>query len=73
VKQLDIAAVIPFCGLLGAVVGVVRAFSRIAEQNASGLAAVAAGIADTLAATALSLLLAMTLMWGYSRVVKAKK
>jgi biopolymer transport protein TolQ len=53
------ASVTPFIGLLGTVVGIIRAFSDLGQQGATSLRAVAPGIADALIATAMGLLAAI--------------
>ncbi len=45
----------PFVGLLGTVIGVIRAFGDIGRSGATSLAAVAPGISEALVATALGL------------------
>lgn len=53
------ASASPFIGLLGTVVGIIRAFQDIATQGSSSLAAVAPGISEALIATALGLVAAI--------------
>jgi hypothetical protein len=50
-----IGATAPFVGLFGTVIGIINAFRGIQEQKATGLTAVAGGIAEALVATALGL------------------
>src|ERR1041385_224707 len=46
----------PFVGLFGTVMGILNAFKGISEQKATGLGAVAGGIAEALVTTAIGLL-----------------
>jgi len=50
-----VGSLAPFVGLFGTVVGIIRAFSDMAEQGAGGFAVVANGIAEALIATAAGL------------------
>jgi len=54
-----IGATAPFVGLFGTVVGIINAFHGIAEERATGLAAVAGGISEALVATAIGLFVAI--------------
>lgn len=54
-----LAVVSPFIGLLGTVLGIMRAFSDIALKGATGPAVVAKGVAEALAATAAGLFVAI--------------
>lgn len=47
-----VGALAPFVGLFGTVVGIIRAFSDIAENEAGGFAVVASGVSEALWATA---------------------
>ena len=49
-----IGSTAPFVGLFGTVVGILNAFKGISEQKATGLGAVAGGIAEALVTTALA-------------------
>ena len=49
----------PFIGLFGTVLGIIRAFSDLAHNQAGGITAVMTGIAEALVATALGLLVAI--------------
>jgi len=49
----------PFIGLLGTVLGIVRAFQDLAHASAGGPGVVAAGIAEALVATAAGLVVAI--------------
>ena len=61
-----IGATAPFVGLFGTVVGIINAFKGIAEQRATGLAAVAGGISEALVTTALGLFVAVPAVWAYN-------
>ena len=61
-----IGATAPFVGLFGTVMGIIGAFKGIAAQHASGLSAVAGGIAEALVTTALGLLVAVPAVWTYN-------
>jgi biopolymer transport protein ExbB len=50
-----VASSAPFIGLLGTVVGIIRAFESMAVAGTGGFAVVAAGISEALVATALGL------------------
>lgn len=63
-----IASVAPFVGLFGTVWGIMTAFAGIAEAKEAGLAVVAPGIAEALAATAYGLAAAIPASIGYSRL-----
>jgi len=62
-----IGSTAPFVGLFGTVMGILNAFKGISEQKATGLAAVAGGIAEALVTTALGLLVAIpaVMMFNY--------
>ena len=61
-----VGATAPFVGLFGTVVGIINAFRGIQEQKATGLTAVAGGIAEALVATALGLFVAVPAVWAYN-------
>ena len=61
-----IGSTAPFVGLFGTVVGIINAFKGIAAQKATGLSAVAGGIAEALVATALGLFVAVPAVWAYN-------
>lgn len=63
-----IASIAPFIGLFGTVWGIMTAFTGIAEAQDVGLAVVAPGIAEALAATAYGLAAAIPASIGYSRL-----
>src|SRR5205823_11069551 len=54
-----IGSTAPFVGLFGTVVGILNAFKGIESQKATGLSAVAGGIAEALVTTAFGLLVAV--------------
>jgi biopolymer transport protein ExbB/TolQ len=56
----------PFVGLLGTTMGVVTAFTGMAEAGAGGLGAISAGIAEALITTAFGLLVAIPAVWLYN-------
>ncbi len=61
-----IASTAPFVGLLGTVLGIVNAFSMMAESGAGGLATISAGIAEALVTTAFGLLVAIPAVACYN-------
>ncbi|HEV3218582.1 MAG TPA: MotA/TolQ/ExbB proton channel family protein [Candidatus Acidoferrales bacterium] len=61
-----IAATAPFVGLLGTVVGILNAFRGIDGSQATGLSAVASGIAEALITTALGMLVAIPAVWCFN-------
>lgn len=63
-----IASIAPFVGLFGTVWGIMTAFGDIAGAQDVGLAVVAPGIAEALAATAYGLAAAIPASVGYSRL-----
>jgi biopolymer transport protein ExbB/TolQ len=63
-----IASVAPFIGLFGTVWGIMTSFAGIAEAKDTSLAVVAPGIAEALAATAISLAAAIPAAVGYNRI-----
>ncbi len=62
-----IGSTAPFVGLFGTVVGILNAFKGISEQKATGLGAVAGGIAEALVTTAVGLFVAIpaVMMFNY--------
>jgi biopolymer transport protein TolQ len=60
------AAVCPFIGLLGTVVGIIEAFESLGLSGATNMRAVAPGIADALFATALGLFAAIPAAIAYN-------
>jgi len=61
-----IGSTAPFVGLFGTVVGILNAFKGIANSHATGLSAVAGGIAEALVTTAFGLLVAVPAVWAYN-------
>jgi len=61
-----IGSTAPFVGLFGTVVGILNAFKGIETQKATGLSAVAGGIAEALVTTAFGLLVAVPAVWAYN-------
>ncbi len=61
-----IGATAPFVGLFGTVVGIINAFRGIHAEKATGLTAVAGGIAEALVATAMGLFVAVPAVWMYN-------
>ena len=61
-----IGSTAPFVGLFGTVVGIINAFKGISTTKATGLAAVAGGIAEALVATAIGLFVAIPAVWVYN-------
>src|SRR6059036_2127167 len=62
-----IGSTAPFVGLFGTVVGILNAFKGIQAEKATGLSAVAGGIAEALVTTAVGLLVAIpaVMMFNY--------
>lgn len=63
-----IGSAAPFIGLFGAVWGIMHAFSGIASRQDTSLAAVAPGIAEALAATAIGLIAAIPAAVAYNKL-----
>ena len=61
-----IGSVSPLVGLFGTVLGVISAFTGIAEKGSGNLGAVAPGVAEALVATALALAVAIPAVMGYN-------
>ena len=61
-----VGATAPFVGLLGTTMGIVNSFVGMAMTGSGGLAAVSAGIAEALIATAFGLLVAIPAVWMYN-------
>src|SRR5690348_5606113 len=61
-----IGSTAPFVGLFGTVMGIIGAFKGISAQKATGLSAVAGGIAEALVTTALGLLVAVPAVWTFN-------
>jgi len=64
-----IGATAPFVGLFGTVIGVINAFTGIAEVGAGGIGAVSAGIAEALIETAVGLFVAIPAVWLFNYFV----
>lgn len=62
-----IAATAPFVGLLGTVLGIIRAFQALSTTG-TGLAGVSAGIAEALVTTALGLFVAIPATWAFNYI-----
>ena len=56
----------PFVGLFGTVIGIIVAFTGIAESGGGGLDAVSAGIAEALIVTAIGLIVAIFSVWIFN-------
>jgi biopolymer transport protein TolQ len=67
------ASVCPFIGLLGTVIGIVKAFSDIGMQGQASLATVAPGISAALVATAVGLFAAIPAVIGYNYLLNKIK
>jgi biopolymer transport protein ExbB/TolQ len=61
-----IGSTAPFVGLLGTVAGILNAFIGISNSKATGLAAVAGGIAEALVTTAIGLFVAIPAVWMFN-------
>lgn len=61
-----IASTAPFIGLLGTVIGVMRAFKDLAGAAGAGPGVVAIGISEALICTAAGLLVAIPAVWAYN-------
>lgn len=59
-------ATAPFVGLLGTTMGIVNAFSGMAQSGGGGLGAISAGIAEALITTAFGLIVAIPAVWMYN-------
>lgn len=61
-----VGSLAPFIGLLGTVIGIVRAFENMAATGSGGFAVVAAGISEALIATAAGLLVGVLSIFAYN-------
>lgn len=61
----------PFVGLLGTVMGIIRAFHSMSEKGSGGFSVVAGGISEALIATAAGLIVAITALLTYNIFVTA--
>lgn len=59
-------ATAPFVGLLGTTMGIVNAFTGMAQSGGGGLGAISAGIAEALITTAFGLMVAIPAVWMYN-------
>lgn len=66
-----VASASPFVGLLGTVVGILKAFHQMSEQGAGGFTVVAAGISEALIATAAGLVVAIVALVTYNLFVNS--
>jgi biopolymer transport protein ExbB/TolQ len=64
-----VASVAPFVGLLGTVIGIIRAFHAVASTSAGGASAVAIGISEALVGTAAGLVVAIPALLAYNYFV----
>jgi biopolymer transport protein ExbB/biopolymer transport protein TolQ len=61
-----IGSLAPFIGLFGTVVGIINAFTGIAQSGSGGLAAVSAGISEALITTAFGILVAVPAVMAFN-------
>jgi biopolymer transport protein TolQ len=61
-----IGSVSPLIGLLGTVLGVIKAFLGVTQSGSGNLGAVAPGVAEALTATAFALAVAIPAVFGYN-------
>ncbi len=61
-----IGSLAPYVGLLGTVIGIIRAFQDMAEHGAGGFEVVAAGISEALVATAAGLFVAIVALMFFN-------
>ena len=61
-----IGSLAPYVGLLGTVIGIIRAFQDMAEHGAGGFEIVAAGISEALVATAAGLFVAIVALMFFN-------
>lgn len=64
-----IASTAPFVGLLGTVIGIIKAFQSIATHLGGGPEVVAGGVAEALITTAFGLFVAIPAVMGYNHMV----
>jgi biopolymer transport protein ExbB len=62
----SVGSIAPFVGLLGTVVGIIAAFTKISVTGSGGLSSVAGGISEALVVTALGLLVAIPSVLFYN-------
>jgi biopolymer transport protein ExbB len=65
-----IGSISPFVGLFGTVLGIITAFSALADSSAAGASVVASGIAEALVATAAGLFTAVPAVIAYNYFVR---
>jgi biopolymer transport protein ExbB/TolQ len=68
-----VASTAPFVGLLGTVVGIIKAFANIALSSGGGAEVVSAGIAEALVTTACGLLVAIPSVVYYNYCIQSIK
>ena len=68
-----IASTAPFVGLLGTVLGIIKAFQHIAMSQGGGPEVVSAGIAEALITTAFGLFVAIPAVIGYNHFIHRLK
>jgi biopolymer transport protein ExbB/biopolymer transport protein TolQ len=68
-----IASTAPFVGLLGTVIGIIKAFQHIAINQGGGPEVVSAGIAEALITTAFGLFVAIPAVIGYNHFIHRLK
>jgi biopolymer transport protein ExbB len=61
-----VGATAPFVGLLGTTMGIVNAFTGMAQSGAGGMGAISAGVAEALITTAFGLLVAIPAVWAFN-------
>ncbi len=61
-----VGAAAPFIGLFGTVVGILRSFQEMAAKGSGGFAVVAAGISESLIATAAGIVVAVVSVMAYN-------
>ncbi len=62
----SVGSVAPFVGLLGTVVGIIAAFTKISTTGSGGLSSVAGGISEALVVTALGLVVAIPAVLAFN-------
>jgi biopolymer transport protein TolQ len=72
-RLATIASISPFIGLLGTVIGIIRAFQNLGSAGSTSLRAVGPGIADALIATAVGLFAAIPAAIFYNQFGQALK
>ena len=72
-KLATVASVSPFIGLLGTVIGIIRAFQQLGSAGSTSLTSVGPGIADALIATAAGLFAAIPAAMFYNHFGHALK